>query len=264
MGASSTQGPRLIRFGVFELDVRTGELRRSGVRVDLQDQPLKVLECLLERPGTLGTREELRMRLWPSDTFIDFEQGLNAAVRRLRDALADSAETPRFVETLPRRGYRFIAPVDNAGARPHPDAPALRDRDIRADEPATEPGNRFIGPVEEPVGDFRPSADRADLAIVRADRDENRIQRWIPTAAVVLVMATALVAIWSFARQMRSVAPARPRVRLAVLPFQNLSGVPDQEYLSDGLTEETISDLGRLSSESLGVIARTSAMRYKH
>src|SRR5262245_7545210 len=265
MGASSTQGPRLIRFGVFELDVRTGELRRSGVRVDLQDQPLKVLECLLERPGTLGTREELRMRLWPSDTFIDFEQGLNAAVRRLRDALADSAETPRFVETLPRRGYRFIAPVDNAGDRPHPDAPALRDRDIRADEPATEPAYRFIGPVEEPVGDFRPSADRADLAIVRADRDKNRTQRWIATAAVVLVMATALAATWSFARRLRSVAaPTPPRLKLAVLPFQNLSGVPDQEYLSDGLTEETISDLGRLSSENLGVIARTSAMRYKH
>jgi DNA-binding winged helix-turn-helix (wHTH) protein len=103
--------PRVIRFGVFELDTRSGELRKAGVRVTLQDQPLKLLECLLERPGELVTRDEVRGRLWPGDTFVDFEQGVNAAVKRLREALADSAESPRFVETLPRRGYRFIAPV---------------------------------------------------------------------------------------------------------------------------------------------------------
>ena len=121
MGASSAQVACVVRFGVFELDVRSGELRRAGVRVNLQDQPLKVLECLLERPGELVTREELRQRLWPGDTFVDFEQGVNAAVKRLRETLADSAETPRFVETLHRRGYRFIAPVDRADpARPGP------------------------------------------------------------------------------------------------------------------------------------------------
>jgi Tol biopolymer transport system component/DNA-binding winged helix-turn-helix (wHTH) protein len=124
METSSAQERRLIRFGVFELDVLTAELRRSGVRVTLQDQPLKVLESLLERPGMLVTRQELRTRLWAGDTFVDFEQGLNAAVRRLRDALGDSAETPRFVETLPRRGYRFIAPVEKVGAWPDSDVPA--------------------------------------------------------------------------------------------------------------------------------------------
>ena len=112
MEASAAQVASVIRFGVFELDARSGELRRSGVLLNLQDQPLKVLECLLERPGEIVTREALRQRLWPGDTFVDFEQGVNAAVKRLRETLADSAESPRFVETLPRRGYRFIAPVE--------------------------------------------------------------------------------------------------------------------------------------------------------
>src|SRR6185503_16551355 len=100
-----------IRFGAFELDLRTGELRKAGIRVNLPEQPFQVLKALLDRPGDLVTREELRQRLWPAETFVDFEHGLNAAVRRLRDALGDSADAPRFVETLPRRGYRFIAPV---------------------------------------------------------------------------------------------------------------------------------------------------------
>ena len=104
-------GDALVRFGAFELDLRTGELRRSGVRIHLADQPFQVLRTLLDRPGDLVTREELRQRLWAAETFVDFERGLNAAVRRLRDALGDSADVPRFVETLPRRGYRFIAPV---------------------------------------------------------------------------------------------------------------------------------------------------------
>src|SRR5262245_22657331 len=111
-------GPRMtapldpvVRFSSFELDMRTGELRKSGVRISLPDQPFQLLKTLLDRPGELVTRDELRQRLWSAETFVDFEHGLNAAVRRLRDALGDSAETPRFVETLPRRGYRFIAPL---------------------------------------------------------------------------------------------------------------------------------------------------------
>src|SRR4030095_12014483 len=102
----------IVRFGSFEFDVLSGELRRSGMRVNLQDQPLRVLECLLERPGQLVSREDLRRRLWSGDTFVDFERGINAAVKRLREALGDSAETPRFIETLPKRGYRFIAPIN--------------------------------------------------------------------------------------------------------------------------------------------------------
>src|SRR6184192_2174361 len=102
----------VIRFGVFEVDLPAGRIRRNGLRVHLQDQPFRVLAMLLERPGEVVTREDLRARLWPSDTFVDFDHGLNAAVKRLRDALGDSAENPRFVETLARRGYRFLAPVE--------------------------------------------------------------------------------------------------------------------------------------------------------
>src|SRR5215204_5838486 len=100
-----------VRFGVFELDLNTGELRKAGARINLPEQPFQVLKALLDRPGDLVTREELRQRLWSAETFVDFDQGLNAAVRRLRDTLGDSADVPRFIETLPRRGYRFIAPV---------------------------------------------------------------------------------------------------------------------------------------------------------
>src|SRR5437870_10827998 len=108
--------PRVLRFGLFEVDLRTRELRRSGVKLKLQEQPFEVLSLLLERPGEVVTREELRDRLWPADTFVDFDHSVNAAIKRLRDALRDSADNPRFVETLARRGYRFVAPV--AGALP--------------------------------------------------------------------------------------------------------------------------------------------------
>ena len=112
MSEAPAPSRQVVRFGAFELDLRVGELRKAGLRVNLQEQPFKVLECLVERPGELVTREELRQRLWQGDTFVDFEHGVNAAVKRLRETLGDSAETPRFIETLPRRGYRFIAPVE--------------------------------------------------------------------------------------------------------------------------------------------------------
>ena len=102
---------RLIRFGVFEADLVTGELRRNGTKIRVQEQPFQVLAVLLERPGELVTRDELQKRLWPADTFVDFDHSLNTAVNKLREALADTAANPRFVQTVARRGYRFIAPV---------------------------------------------------------------------------------------------------------------------------------------------------------
>ena len=104
--------PAVVRFGVFELDVRARELRKAGLKVRLPDQPFHVLALLLEQPGEVVTREALRLRLWPGDTFVEFNLSLNSAVRKLREALGDSAENPTFIETLPRRGYRFIAPVE--------------------------------------------------------------------------------------------------------------------------------------------------------
>lgn len=127
MADAPSAAPQVIRFGTFEVDLRSGELRKAGVRVALQDQPFRILTMMLARPGEIVTREALRQTLWPADTFVDFEHGLNAAVRRLREALGDDAETPRFVETVPRRGYRFIAPVDDPRRTPAPaDAPAAR------------------------------------------------------------------------------------------------------------------------------------------
>lgn len=108
----TTRPGRLVRFGSFELDIETGELRKSGVKVPLQEQPFRVLAMLVERPGQLVTREQLRGRLWPDAVFVDFDHGLNKAVAKIRRALGDLAESPRFVETLERRGYRFIAPVE--------------------------------------------------------------------------------------------------------------------------------------------------------
>ena len=174
MSASSETGQRL-RFGAFELDVRSRELRKDGVCIRLQEQPFEILRTMLERPGDVVTRDELRQRLWPDGTFVDFEHSLNAAVKRLRAALGDAADNPRFIETLPRRGYRFIG------------TPAQRD---------------------EPAG-----------------------------------------------------TPAR--VRLAVLPFTNLSAAEGQEYFTDGLTEEMITQLGERCRGRIGVVARWSCMVFK-
>src|SRR6202140_1159672 len=175
----SESSPRMFRFGLFEVDTRSGELRRQGSKVNLQEQPFQVLVLLLERHGDVVTREELNERLWPENTFVDFERGLNKAINKLRVALRDDAEKPRFIETLPQHGYRFIAPVENI-------AP-VRDR-VRPQHP--------------------PNIDS-----------------------------------------------------LAVLPLENLSGDPAQEYFSDGLTEELICAVARIAS--LRVISRTSVMPYK-
>src|SRR2546427_10407816 len=109
--ALETRSPAILRFGVFEVDVRAGEVRKQGVRIKVQEQPFHVLTVLLQRPGEVVTREELRNQNWPADTFVDFDNSLNTAINKLREALGDSADNPRFIETLPRRGYRFIAPV---------------------------------------------------------------------------------------------------------------------------------------------------------
>lgn len=120
MATATSNGPRKVRFGLFEADLRAGELFRGGARVRLQEQPFRILSMLIERPGEVITREELRDRLWPADTFVDFDHSLNAAIRRLRDALGDSAENPRFVATVARRGYRFLAPVEGNVPSPPP------------------------------------------------------------------------------------------------------------------------------------------------
>src|SRR5579862_9612116 len=132
---SSVPSSRLIRFGVFELDLRSGEIQKQGRKIRLEGQPVHVLICLLENRGELVTREELHQKLWPADTFVDFEHGLNAAVKRLRRALDDSADNPRFVETLPRRGYRFLAPIQIINAAV--DIPVVNEPPPAEPEPAS-------------------------------------------------------------------------------------------------------------------------------
>src|ERR1700747_2914534 len=141
----ATARNRRPRFGAFEVDLRSGEVHKHGIRLKLQDQPFRVLALLLEHPGDVVTRDELRQKLWPVNTFVDFDTGLNSAIKKLRDVLGDSAEEPRYVETLPRRGYRFIAPVEN-GDPPAPDiarihvAPAV----LLEPTPASWHNRRFV------------------------------------------------------------------------------------------------------------------------
>lgn len=145
----TTPGPRILRFGLFEADLQSGELRRNGVRVRLQEQPFQVLVLLLTRPGEVVTREQLREKLWPADTFVDFDHSLNTAINKIREALGDSASNPRFVETLARRGYRFIAPVQGevAGA---PHATSVAAAHVQPAEVDTSPAD-FHPELEVPI-----------------------------------------------------------------------------------------------------------------
>jgi TolB-like protein/DNA-binding winged helix-turn-helix (wHTH) protein/Tfp pilus assembly protein PilF len=220
---------RILCFGSFEVDVVSGELRRQGLKIRLQDQPFRLLVLLLERAGDVVTREEVREKLWPADTYVDFDHSLNTAVRKLREALGDAAEAPRYVETLARRGYRFIAPV----------AP------------------RRTAQVAHLA-----NADAASLLPYPAARLSTSTRRLLILAIVALISAAALVAYWLVPRQ-GPMTPSGRRLTLAVLPFDNLSGDADQEYLSDGLTEEMITQLGRLEPDRLRVLARSSTWKYK-
>jgi DNA-binding winged helix-turn-helix (wHTH) protein len=145
--ASSTT--RIVRFGVFETDLITGELRREGTKIRLQEQPFQVLLILLERPGDLVTREELQKRLWPADTFVDFDHSLNTAVNKLREALGDAAANPRFVQTVAKRGYRFIAPVEREQTATGAERSAPGTTAVRAVSPAPQP--KFHPELEIPV-----------------------------------------------------------------------------------------------------------------
>jgi len=202
----------------------------------VQQQPMKLLEILLEHPGEVVTREELRSRVWPSESFGDFDQALNIAIGKLRSALGDSAENPRFIETLPKRGYRFIADVSVVDT----DARPKKLESVAADLPATNPGHTLQG-------------TRLAVAPERQRR---------PTRGVIVVFALVLVFLILFVWLFRSRAPAPTGIRsIAVLPLDNLSGDASQNYFADGMTDELITDLAQISA--LRVISRTSVMVYK-
>src|SRR5258708_3256788 len=241
---TSTNPAERVRFGTFELNVRTGELVSIGTaavearsaKVQLRQQPFQVLRILVERQGNIVTREEIRQILWPDDTVVEFDRSINVAVAILRKALADDADHPKYIETLTGRGYRLIAPVEWQPSQTA--AQCLL-------EPRAETPPRIEGQISE----LEPRAPKPW-----------RKAAIMGTCAVILVVVGYMS--W---RHFRDVAPAgSQRIRLAVLPFANLTGDPNKEYLADGLTEEMISQLGRLNPEQLGVIARTSVMGYKH
>jgi TolB-like protein/DNA-binding winged helix-turn-helix (wHTH) protein/Flp pilus assembly protein TadD len=224
-------------FGVFELDLRAGELRKYGQRIRLQEQPLQLLAMLLEHPGEVVSREELQKKLWPADTFVDFDHGLNKAVSKIREALSDSAESPRFVETVARRGYRFLAEVKIADAAP-----------VRGPEPPT-----LLPPTAE-------VSDRPDLTGKPAIPKHLQPSLVWKISAFMLILLVVSLAAW----RLHSLNRRPPLVihSLAVLPLESLSSDASQDYFADGMTDELISDLGQISA--LRVISRTSVMSYKH
>jgi len=225
-----------LRFGIFELDLRAGELRKHGLRIRIQEQPFQVLALLLEHSGDVVTREELQKKLWPADTFVDFDHGLNKAISKIREALSDSVESPRFVETVARRGYRFLAEVKVVDIAP-----------ARTPEFAT---------LSHPMAEAGDSGGLAGTPAV--PKHFLSSLTWKVSAFVLLLLVVSLSA-WKLHSWNR---PSLVIRSLAVLPLESLSNDATQDYFADGMTDELISDLGQIGA--LRVISRTSVMVYKH
>jgi TolB-like protein/DNA-binding winged helix-turn-helix (wHTH) protein/Tfp pilus assembly protein PilF len=222
--ATPVPAARRLCFDFFELDVRAGELRKRGVKLHLQGQPLQVLAILLNRAGDVVTRDELRAEIWTADTFVDFDHSLHNAIARLREVLGDSAETPRYIETLPRRGYRFIGPVDGGLV--------------------TSPSRS--GQTEQP-------------GQVPVDLRLTKYRKLLATTFLALLITG--LAVWLVRTGTHPTSAARRLNSIAVLPLENLSGDPSEEFFADGMTDQLITDLAKV--QSLRVISRTSVMQYK-
>ncbi len=228
------------RFDQFELNLRTAEIHKQGKRVKLQDQPCQVLALLTERPGELVTREELQKKLWPNDTFVDFDHGVNIAINKLRDALGDSVEHPRFIETLPRRGYRWLMPIERVVDIKAKSETTVSDGASSA--VPTSPDGTTAGASQFKIG-LLPALTIAGIAVL-----------------CLLTLLLSLDVGKLRTRWMGSAAPLRIQ-SIAVLPLENLSHEPEQEYFADGITEELITSLSKI--RALRVTSRTSIMRYK-
>ena len=210
--------PPTVRFGIFQLDLKARELHKAGVKVRLQYQPFRVLAVLVERAGEVVTREELRQEIWPTDVYVAFDQGLNNAVKKVRDALGDSADNPRFIETVARHGYRFLPPV---------------------------------------------STVKTDSSEVSLRQGLRPMRNWALAGGLIAIALVVALAYWAWRASATRDRPSPEKVVLAVLPFDNLSHDTDQEFFSDGLTEEMIAQLGKLNPQRLRVIARGSVAKYK-
>ncbi|MGH9739183.1 MAG: winged helix-turn-helix domain-containing tetratricopeptide repeat protein [Candidatus Acidiferrales bacterium] len=237
----STQ-PRLAhgvaRFGVYQVDFRAGELHKSGIKVKLTDQPFRLLAVLLERRGQLVTRQELREQLWPNYEYGEFDDGLNTAINRLRATLDDSAENPRFIETVPRHGYRFIAPIEfeaEAPALPPASAPSL---------PASVAAAAHLTASSFPATSLAPRA----------------FARLAGGVAMILILGVggAAVFVWRRSRERTTSAAEAPIRSIAVLPFENFSGDASQDFLAEGMTDELTTELAQVGS--LRVTSRSSVL----
>jgi TolB-like protein/DNA-binding winged helix-turn-helix (wHTH) protein len=230
---TSMAGP-VYQFADFRLDCGSFELLRKNRAVRMERKPMELLILLVSRQGQLVSRAEIVQRLWSSEVFVDTEHGINTAIRKIRYVLGDDPDNPRFVQTLPSRGYRFICPVLSGEGQP--------------------------GEAESPVAAATPVVETGAL-----DRRLTARPRFLITILVsCLVVALSVIVYLGRWRMRAGQIPGSGHVILAVLPFQNLSGDPGQEYFSDGLTEEVIAQLGALNPDQLGVIARTTSMAYKH
>jgi TolB-like protein/DNA-binding winged helix-turn-helix (wHTH) protein len=227
------------RFGTLEVDFHAGELRKSGMRIRIQDQPLQVLSILLRRPGEIVTREEFRALLWPADTFVDFDHGLNSAVKRLRDALDDDPERPRLIETIPRHGYRFIAPVS----------------EIPAGHAAG--GDMVFPEYRAGVG----SESGFDSGSNAPPHPWSRVWAFVLTAACLLI-GGFFAGVYNRPARARPVSP-RPPMTLTVLPFRDLSAAPSHGLIAEGMTQILITHLGKLDPAQVVVSAQSPDEPYK-
>jgi TolB-like protein/DNA-binding winged helix-turn-helix (wHTH) protein/Tfp pilus assembly protein PilF len=235
---------------MYEVDLRTSELWKQGRKIKLQEQPCRILAILLEQRGEVVTREELRKRLWSDDTFVDFDHSLNTAIMRLREALNDSSDNPRFIETLPRHGYRFIAPLEEITASEHEkkeDAGSGSTPELSVAVPQSGPTNIFL------AGNLESESKSGRI----------RSRRAIVLGSLFGILAIVILGIWlRFFRTASEVNLSRNQIKsMVVLPFENLSGDKDQQYFTDGMTDELIAHLAKI--RSLRVISRTSSMEYK-
>jgi TolB-like protein/DNA-binding winged helix-turn-helix (wHTH) protein len=238
------------RFGVFEVNLQARELRKYGTRVRLSGHAFEILALLLERPSEIVTREQLRARLWPSDTFVDFEHGLNTAVKKLRIALGDSPTHTRYIETVPRIGYRFVAPVETSGEQ------AAKRANVSADT------RRALSP-DLPQGSAEPAAPPSSLTWVGKLALPALV---LIGAALALNLGNTRDRLYGLLRpagvpSRTTISTTKPHPSIAVLPLENLSGDRDQDYFVEGMTDELTTDLAQF--QGLRVISRTSAMHYK-
>ncbi|MDX1984772.1 MAG: winged helix-turn-helix domain-containing protein, partial [Bryobacteraceae bacterium] len=235
---------QVLRFGVFELDLKKGQLRKGGVRLKLRPQAFHALVLLASRSGDLVTREEIRKKVWSGDLIVDFDQGLNFCIRQVRSALADNADAPRFIETVPRRGYRFLVPVETLDPVPvaHPSlqtqvAPLVVEEPAQGDDPE---------PMDRPVAD---GPMRGSVFFAAA-------------GLTVLALPALVFFSWTGSRHWAKQPAAGTQIRaIAVLPLANLSGDINQEFFADGMTEALIARLSTL--RDVRVVSRTSVMQFK-